>query len=279
MNIVREVREIGSVERDGPLLRIQQSHNSIRAVLQLAKEESLGTRHFRFGMEPGAIERLLEKKKALKSCFSFQTSCLILTETIKNSNERVHGKNSYSIINSKRYVLLFSGLKDVARHLREEQNPPVSKNENIKVENGRMPSIPVSKVFRYYSYFPDDFSILITFRAMSLTNIYLVAMYDYRKKLNLGVRITPDLVSFEFEKNPAFPYRRWSLDFAVKVRKEQWHTLGISLQERNVTVFWDCKRIGSKNLQEKFSLIPDSLGEIYVGKPLLASSIERYEVG
>ncbi|XP_078378251.1 uncharacterized protein LOC144661381 isoform X3 [Oculina patagonica] len=170
------------------------------------------------------------------------------------------------------------GLKDITRHLREEQNPPVSKTENIKVENGRTPSMPVSKVFRYYNYFPDDFSILITFRAMSLTNVYLVAMYDYRKSLNLGVRITPDSVSFEFEKNSAFHYRGWSLDFAVKVRKEQWHTLGISLQERNVTVFWDCKRIGSKNLQEKFSLIPDSLGEIYVGKPLLASSIERYEI-
>lgn len=172
----------------------------------------------------------------------------------------------------------FSGLKDIARLLREEQNPPASKNENIKVENGRTPSIPVSKVFRYYNYFPDDFSILITFRAMSLTNVFLVAMYDYRKTLSLGVRITPDLVSFKFEKNSAFLHREWSLDFAVKVRKAQWHTLGISIQERNVTAFWNCKKIGSKNLHEKFSFIPDPLGSIYVGKPQLVSSIDRYEV-
>ena len=172
----------------------------------------------------------------------------------------------------------FSGLKDIARLLREEQNPPDSKNEDIKVENGRVASIPVSKVFRYYNYFPDDFSILVTFRAMSLTNVYLVAMYDYRKHLSLGVRIKPDLISFEFEKISAFRQGQWSLDFAVKARKAQWHTLGISIQERNVTVFWDCKKTGSKNLPEKFSLIPDPLGELYVGKPRLLSSVERYEV-
>lgn len=144
------------------------------------------------------------------------------------------------------------------------------------MENGLIQSIPVSKVFRYY--FPDDFSILITFRVIELTNVYLVAMYDYRKSLSLGVKITPDLVSFEFEKNSVFHYRGWSLDFPVKVQKEQWHTLGISLQERNVTVFWDCARIGSKSLQEKFSFITDALGKINVGEPLLVSSIERYEV-
>ena len=146
------------------------------------------------------------------------------------------------------------------------------------MENGRAASVPVSKVFRYYNYFPDDFSILVTFRAMSLTNVYLVAMYDYRKHLSLGVRVKPDLISFEFEKVSAFRQSQWSLDFAVKVRKAQWHTLGISIQERNVTVFWDCKKAGSKNLHEKFSLIPNELREIYVGKSRLVSSVERYEV-
>ena len=170
------------------------------------------------------------------------------------------------------------GLKDIARLLRLEQNPPASKNDYIKVESGRAASIPVSKVFRYYNYFPDDFSILITFRAMSLTDVYLMAMYDYRKHLSLGVRIEPDLVSFDFEKNSPFSQSEWSVDFAVKVRKAQWHTLGISIQERNVTVFWDCKKAGSKDLHEKFSLIPDPLGELYVGKPRIVSSVERYEV-
>ena len=146
------------------------------------------------------------------------------------------------------------------------------------MENGRAAAIPVSKVFRYYNYFPDDFSILVTFRAMSLTDVYLVAMYDYRKHLSLGVRITPGYISFEFEKISAFHQTQRSLDFAVKARKAEWHTLGISIQERNVTVFWDCRKAGSKNLLEKFSLIPDPLGEVYVGKPRLVSSIERYEV-
>lgn len=162
------------------------------------------------------------------------------------------------------------------RHLREEQKPPVSKNENIKLENGRTPSIQVAKLFRYY--FPEEFSILITFRAMKLTNVYLLAMYDYRKTLSLGVRLTPDLLSFEFERNSLFLNRRWSLDFPVKVRSELWYSVGISVQEREVTVHWNCRKIGTKSLQGKASFIPDSLGEIYLGKPLLVSPIERYEV-
>lgn len=168
------------------------------------------------------------------------------------------------------------GLKDIVRHVRERQNPPASKNTSIKLNNGHTPSLDVSKVFRYY--FPGEFSILITFRAMKLTNVYLVAMYDYRKIMTLGVRITPEFLSFEFERNSVFLNRRWSLDFPVKVRKELWNSVSISVQEREVTVYWNCKKTGTKSLQGKFSFIPDSLGEISLGKPLLVSSIESYEI-
>ena len=171
---------------------------------------------------------------------------------------------------------LFLGLKDIVRQVREKQNPPASKNTSIKLNNGHTPSLDVSKVFRYY--FPGEFSILITFRAMKLTNVYLVAMYDYRKIMTLGVRITPEFLSFEFERNSVFLNRRWSLDFPVKVRKELWNSVSISVQEREVTVYWNCKKTGTKGLQGKFSFIPDSLGEISLGKPLLVSSIESYEV-
>lgn len=113
---------------------------------------------------------------------------------------------------------------------------------------------------------------------MKLTNVYLVAIYDYRKVMTLGVRITPDVLTFEFERNPGFHNPRLSLEFPVKVRKEKWYSMGISVREQEVTVHWNCQRIGSKNLREKYSFIPDSLGEIFLGKPLRVSSIERYEV-
>lgn len=213
-------------------------------------------------------------------CLEFSDSCYPINSSASRPGSRQLPTAGFSFNTSILIEMLhfFVGLKDIARLLREEQNPPASKNEIIKVENGRTVSLPVSKVFRYYNYFPDDFSILFTFRAMSLTDVYLVAMYDYRKHLSLGVRIKPDLISFEFEKISAFHQTQRSLDFAVKARKAQWHTLGISIRERNVTVFWDCKKAGSKNLLEKFSLIPDPLGELYVGKSRLVSSSERYEV-
>lgn len=168
------------------------------------------------------------------------------------------------------------GLKDIARLVREGQQPPVSRTENIKLENGRTPSIEVSKVFGYY--FPDEFSILITFRAMRLTNVYLISMYDYRKSLKLGVRITPDILTFDFERHAHFLNRRWSLDFPVKLKMDEWYSVGISVQGGEVTVHWNCKKIGTKSLQGKFTFIPNSLSEIYLGKPLLVSSIESYQI-
>ncbi|CAH3129393.1 unnamed protein product [Porites lobata] len=166
------------------------------------------------------------------------------------------------------------GLKDIVRHVREEQTPPASKNENIHLKNGRMPSIDVSKVFRYY--FPGEFSIIMTFRATKITNVYLLAMYSYRKIMTLGVRLTPKMLSFE--RNSLSLNHRWSLDFPVETRKGQWYSLGISVQEKEVTVYWNCEKIGTRSFLQKLSFIPDSLGKIYLGKPLLVSSIESYEI-
>lgn len=54
--------------------------------------------------------------------------------------------------------------------------------------------------------------------------------------------------------------------------------LGISIWEWNVMVFWDCKKVGFKNLFEKFFFILDLLGEFYVGKFRFVFFSERYEV-
>jgi len=113
---------------------------------------------------------------------------------------------------------------------------------------------------------------------MRLTNVYLISMYDYRKSLKLGVRITPDILTFDFERHAHFLNRRWSLDFPVKLKMDEWYSVGISVQGGEVTVHWNCKKIGTKSLQGKFTFIPNSLSEIYLGKPLLVSSIESYQV-
>ena len=146
----------------------------------------------------------------------------------------------------------------------------------MKLENGRVRSLKISDVFRYY--FPEHFSIVITFRTTILTDIYLVALYDFRNSLRLGVRITSVELSLEFEQNSVFLYRRWSLDFDITLRKEQWHNVGISIQDKEATIYWDCERTGTKKLPGNLNLIPDLLGEIYFGKPLFRSLQERFEV-
>lgn len=94
--------------------------------------------------------------------------------------------------------------------------------------------------------------------------------------MTLGVRLTPKMLSFE--RNSLFLNHRWSLDFPVETRMGQWYSLGISVQEKEVTVYWNCEKIGTRSFLQKLSFIPDSLGKIYLGKPLLVSSIESYEV-
>lgn len=160
------------------------------------------------------------------------------------------------------------------RHIGEEKKE--FRDENVKVANGRTPSIEVSRIFRHY--FPEDFSILISFRALNLTNVYLVAMYDYRRTLTLGVRLTPHMLTFEFERNLVSFSRRISLDFPVEVIKNQWYSAGIRVQKREVTLYWNCEKVASESYLLKHSFIPDSLGLVSLGIPLLVSSIEAYEV-
>lgn len=164
-------------------------------------------------------------------------------------------------------------MKDILRHIGEEKKG--TRDENVKVANGRTLSIEVSRIFR--RYFPEDFSILISFRALKLTDVYLVAMYDYRRTLTLGVRLTPHMLTFEFERNPVSFNRRTSLAFPVEIINNEWYSAGIRVQKREVTVYWNCEKVGSKSYPLKHSFIPDSLGSVSLGIPLLVSS-ETYEV-
>lgn len=165
------------------------------------------------------------------------------------------------------------GVKDILRHIGEEKKG--TRDENVKVANGRTLSIEVSRIFR--RYFPEDFSILISFRALKLTDVYLVAMYDYRRTLTLGVRLTPHMLTFEFERNPVSFNRRTSLAFPVEIINNEWYSASIRVQKREVTVYWNCEKVGSKSYPLKHSFIPDSLGSVSLGIPLLVSS-ETYEI-
>ena len=139
----------------------------------------------------------------------------------------------------------------------------------FKLEENKFLSLATSRVFQYY--FPDHMSIVSTFRPLIFQDLYLVAIYDVAKELQLGVRLMPGTVVFESQRGRL-------VSFQVRMRQGEWHSLALSVQGDQVTLFWDCQKTQTKSLTGRFSFAPDPAGIMYFGKPLYSGLKERFEV-
>ncbi|KAK3751843.1 hypothetical protein QZH41_009659 [Actinostola sp. cb2023] len=129
-------------------------------------------------------------------------------------------------------------------------------------------SLPTAKVFQYY--FPDEYSITITFRPVQYSDIYLLALYDSANNLQFGIRLTSGFLTFELTKTTKYMRRQFSLDFNVDIALNKWHSVTFSLQAKQMTMYWDCQKVGTKPLPGRFSFAPDPSGTIHLGKPFLS---------
>ncbi|XP_031558003.1 neurogenic locus notch homolog protein 3-like [Actinia tenebrosa] len=126
-------------------------------------------------------------------------------------------------------------------------------------------SLPTSKIFQ--NFFPDEYSISVTFRPVQYTDIYLLALYDFANKLQFGLRLASGFLTFELAKSTDSAHRQWSLDFDVEISLNRWHSATFSLQAKQLTMYWDCQKVGVKSLPGRFSFAPDHSGTIHLGKP------------
>lgn len=144
----------------------------------------------------------------------------------------------------------------------------IEKKKEIKLEYGQFLSLPTTRAFQYY--FPDELSVVVTFRPVVFLDLYLMAIYNVEKTLQLGIRIISDTIVFEFKAS--------KLIFQVNMALRQWHSLAFSVHGHHVTLFWDCVKIGTQSLPGKFSFNPDPAGIMYFGKPRVSELKERFEV-
>lgn len=121
-------------------------------------------------------------------------------------------------------------------------------------------SMPTSNVFKYY--FPDEYSISITFRPVQYSDIYLLALYDGTGQLQFGIRLKAGYLTFEL----AYKHQQLSVDFNVQISLNRWHSVTFSLEVKHITMYWDCEKVGTEPLSGRYLFAPDPSGTISLGK-------------
>lgn len=132
--------------------------------------------------------------------------------------------------------------------------------------------MPTSKVFKYF--FPDEYSITVTFKPVQYSDIYLLALYNGADQLQFGIRLKSGYLTFELADNTPNRHQLYSLDFNVQISLNRWHSVTFSLRAKQVTMYWDCEKIGTESLSRRFSFAPDPSGRISLGQPFF-----RYDQG
>ncbi|XP_032222941.1 uncharacterized protein LOC5521805 isoform X2 [Nematostella vectensis] len=142
---------------------------------------------------------------------------------------------------------------------------------HIRLRGDAPLTLRTPQVFQYY--FPDHYSILITFRVQRHnSDLYLLALKDYESShIQFAIRLARNTITFELAKNMDYNIKhRWSYEFNVGVVPHTWHSATFSLRERQITFYWDCEKAGSKSLPGRFTFAPDPLGSISLGQPVKA---------
>jgi len=133
-------------------------------------------------------------------------------------------------------------------------------------------SMPISNVFKYY--FPDEYSISITFRPIHYSDIYLLALYDGRGQLQFGIRLKSGYLTFETSDN----HQQHSVDFNVQISLNKWHSVTFSLQAKQITMYWDCEKVGTESLSRRHSFAPEPSGTISLGKAFFRFDYRQKDV-
>lgn len=180
------------------------------------------------------------------------------------------------------YLLCFKGIKDIAEYFSKQTTTSVSNSINgpgsrsisqrntLNVHNNKTFSASVSGIFKYY--FPEhSFSIIATFQPVRRPfGVYLVSVYDAKRALVLGIKLFGGTVILEYAKGQRF------VAFDVSMRVGKWHRAALSIKNKQVTLYWNCEKSGTKSLPAQFSFSSYAKGTLHLGK--LGRGYQRYKM-
>ncbi|KAM6946166.1 thrombospondin-type laminin G domain and EAR repeat-containing protein [Aplochiton taeniatus] len=164
----------------------------------------------------------------------------------------------------------------LSRILPRPGEPPLSKVHMVQSRGSRgfqlaesqaALSFPASQIFTNCDYFPEEFSVVTTFKVPGLPqkkNEYLFALVeDGSDRLLLGLRVSQERLHFLLTG----PAGRKRVSFkAVHLADNHWHTLVLAVTGRHVTLTVDCGMALELLLDQAFpSALRTNHSRIYVG--------------
>ncbi|XP_056670782.1 thrombospondin-type laminin G domain and EAR repeat-containing protein [Monodelphis domestica] len=113
------------------------------------------------------------------------------------------------------------------------------------VANTRLLSFPASRIFLHCDLFPEEFSIVVTLKVLSLPakkNEYIFAVVeDHSDTLLLGLRYSPDKLHFVFlSREPSGSWQTRVTFQDVPLTDDRWHTLVLAVSEGSFSLTADC---------------------------------------
>ncbi|XP_044531653.1 thrombospondin-type laminin G domain and EAR repeat-containing protein [Gracilinanus agilis] len=113
------------------------------------------------------------------------------------------------------------------------------------VANTRLLSFPASRLFLHCDLFPEEFSIVITLKALNLPpkkNEYIFTVVeDLSDTLLLGLRYSPNKLHFVFLSRESSGSWQTRVTFQdVPLTDNRWHTLVLAVSEGSFSLMADC---------------------------------------
>ena len=113
--------------------------------------------------------------------------------------------------------------------------------------------------------FPSEFSILATIKAALFLPRFLFSLYDANNRMLLGLKLGPGLITVHYGGQNDVSHDRTSHSFAVDLRRNEWHQIGISVTSSELIVTESCAKIGKAPLNGVPAESFDIFGAVYIG--------------
>eukprot|EP00795_Rhopilema_esculentum_P014782 gene14782-5888_t len=113
--------------------------------------------------------------------------------------------------------------------------------------------------------FPSEFSILATIKAALFLPRFLFSLYDANNRMLLGLKLGPGLITVHYGGQNDVTHDRTSHSFAVDLRRNEWHQIGISVTSTELIVTESCVKVGKAPLNGVPAASFDIFGAVYIG--------------
>uniref|UniRef100_A0A4W5KXV8 Thrombospondin-like N-terminal domain-containing protein n=1 Tax=Hucho hucho TaxID=62062 RepID=A0A4W5KXV8_9TELE len=156
-----------------------------------------------------------------------------------------------------------------SREGREETDISFKINKKVQL------SVPTKQLFP--GDFPVDFSVLATVRSQRGAQVFLLSLYDLQGTQQLGLEVGRSPV-FLYEDQQGLPPPELYPTFRkINLADGKWHRVAYSVEGQSVTLFLDCEKVESLELQRGLNPEVSTEGVTVFGTRLLDDQV--FEVG